>query len=182
MDKDEKMIQAQQMPVLTIESNGSYVTAADAKEQAWYELQNAYRSRRILSGVLGGIEESGESTVAVVYYKDFRVVIPVDEMMLNLTENAGYGEMKSRQIRILNHMLGCEVDFIILGIDAAAQSVVASRKQAMLVKRNKVTFLSVRSITDTADHKGIENFDQNCEAASLRSARAVMGILEQLSC
>ena len=54
MDQDEKMIQAQQMPVLTIESNGSYVTAADAKEQAWYELQNAYRSRRILSGVLGG--------------------------------------------------------------------------------------------------------------------------------
>lgn len=47
---------------------------------------------------------------------------------------------------------------------------------------NKVPFLSVRSITDTADHKGIENFDQNCEAASLRSARAVMGILEQLSC
>ena len=90
MDKDEKMIQAQQMPVLTIESNGSYVTAADAKEQAWYELQNAYRSRRILSGVLGGIEESGESTVAVVYYRDFRVVIPVDEMMLNLTENTGY--------------------------------------------------------------------------------------------
>ena len=140
MDKEEKMIQAQQMPVLTIESNGSYVTAADAKEQAWYELQNAYRSRRILSGVLGGIEESGESTVAVVYYRDFRVVIPVDEMMLNLTENTGYGEMKSRQIRILNHMLGCEVDFIILGIDAAAQSVVASRKQAMLVKRNKFFF------------------------------------------
>lgn len=140
MDKDEKMIQAQQMPVLTIESNGSYVTAADAKEQAWYELQNAYRSRRILSGVLGGIEESGESTVAVVYYKDFRVVIPVDEMMLNLTENVGYGEMKSRQIRILNHMLGCEVDFVILGIDAEAQSVVASRKQAMLVKRNKFFF------------------------------------------
>ena len=37
-------------------------------------------------------------------------------------------------------MLGCEVDFIILGIDAAAQSVVASRKQAMLVKRNKFFF------------------------------------------
>ena len=68
------------------------------------------------------------------------MVIPVDEMILNLTENAGYGEMKSRQIRILNHMLGCEVDFIILGIDAAAQSVVASRKQAMLVKRNKFFF------------------------------------------
>ena len=33
MENDEKKVQAQQMPVLTIESNGSYVTAADAKEQ-----------------------------------------------------------------------------------------------------------------------------------------------------
>ena len=47
---------------------------------------------------------------------------------------------------------------------------------------NKIPFLSVRSITDTADHKGIENFDKNCEAASQRSAEVVMGILEQLSC
>lgn len=47
---------------------------------------------------------------------------------------------------------------------------------------NKIPFLSVQSITDTADHKGIENFDKNCEAASQRSAEVVMGILEQLSC
>lgn len=140
MNNDEKKMHAQQMPVLTIENNGSYETAAGAKEQAWYELQNAYRSRRILSGILGGIEESGESSIAIVYYKDFRVVIPVDEMMLNLTENEGYGDMKTRQLRILNNMLGCKVDFVILGIDNAAQSVVASRKQAMLMKRNKFFF------------------------------------------
>lgn len=140
MDKDEKMMQVQQMPVLTIESNGNYVTAAEVKEQAWYELQNAYRSRRILSGILGGVEESGGSSIVVTYYKDFRVVIPVDEMMLNLQENQGYGEMKNRQRRILNSMLGCELDFIILGIDAEARSIVASRKQAMLAKRNKFFF------------------------------------------
>lgn len=47
---------------------------------------------------------------------------------------------------------------------------------------NKVPFLSVRSITDTADHKGEENFSKNCRTASRHSAEIVMGILEQLSC
>lgn len=45
---------------------------------------------------------------------------------------------------------------------------------------NNVPFLSVRTITDTATHKGIENFEQNCEAAAKRSAGIVIGILSQL--
>lgn len=44
---------------------------------------------------------------------------------------------------------------------------------------NRVPFLSVRTITDTAEHMGIENFEQNCETASERSAEIVMGILAQ---
>ncbi|MBT9776520.1 5'-methylthioadenosine/S-adenosylhomocysteine nucleosidase [Clostridium sp. MCC353] len=45
---------------------------------------------------------------------------------------------------------------------------------------NHVPFLSVRTITDTAAHKGIENFERNCEIASERSAEIVIGILEIL--
>lgn len=46
---------------------------------------------------------------------------------------------------------------------------------------NDIPFLSVRTITDTATHKGIENFDKNCETASKRSAEIVLGILNQLT-
>ena len=42
---------------------------------------------------------------------------------------------------------------------------------------NQIPFLSVRTITDTAGHKGIENFEKNCETASERAAQVVMGIL-----
>lgn len=42
---------------------------------------------------------------------------------------------------------------------------------------NGIPFLSVRTITDTASHMGIENFEKNCEAASERAAEIVMGIL-----
>ncbi len=45
---------------------------------------------------------------------------------------------------------------------------------------NNVPFLSVRTITDTVLHKGIENFEKNCEMASERSAKIVLGILQQL--
>lgn len=42
---------------------------------------------------------------------------------------------------------------------------------------NGIPFLSVRTITDTASHMGIENFEKNCQAASEKSAEAVIGII-----
>ncbi len=44
---------------------------------------------------------------------------------------------------------------------------------------NRIPFLSVRTVTDTAEHKGMENFDKNCETASEISAEIVLGILEE---
>lgn len=126
-----------ELPILTIESGGEYETAEIQTERVWHELQNAYRSRRILSGRLDGVEETTEGSVAIVYYNDFRVVIPVNEMMLNLSLQEGYGETKTRQLRILNNMLGCEIDFVIMGLDNEAGSIVASRRLAMLIKRKK---------------------------------------------
>lgn len=46
---------------------------------------------------------------------------------------------------------------------------------------NGVPFLSVRTVTDTAAHLGIENFEKNCEEASEKSAQVVLGILERLT-
>lgn len=45
---------------------------------------------------------------------------------------------------------------------------------------NDIPFMSVRTITDTAVHKGVENFEKNCEIASQKSAEIVLGILDQL--
>ena len=60
--------------------------------------------------------------VAVTYFNGFRIIIPMNEMMINLQgdgrENA---DTLNRQVRIANNMLGCDIDFII--------------KDAMLKKR-----------------------------------------------
>ena len=124
--------------ILTLSADAEVETPESREDTIWHELQNAYRTRKILTGTLGGIEKmEGGGTIAVVYYKEMRVVIPLAEMMINLVEDAAhdYGELVQRQNKILGNMLGCEIDFIIKGLDNASRSVVASRKDAMYKKR-----------------------------------------------
>ena len=124
--------------ILTVDVRGEAETHESIEDTIWHELQNAYRTRKILTGNLGGIEKmEGGGTIAVIYYKEMRVVIPLAEMMINLVEDEAhdYGEMIQRQNKILGNMLGCEIDFMIKGMDNASRSVVASRKDAMHKKR-----------------------------------------------
>lgn len=123
-------------PVLTIES-GDEIETEDAREAAaWHEIHNAYRTRRILSAPLGGIEQTDSGkTIAVVDYNGFRIVIPLKEMMVAPTAANSTDSMAVRQMKLLGNMLGAEIDFVILGIDSKSRSVVASRREAMMRKR-----------------------------------------------
>ena len=128
--------------VLTIDVDAQVESMEEQEEARWHQLLNAHRTRKILTGQLGGIEklESGWM-VAVTYFNGFRIIIPMNEMMINLQgdgrENA---DTLNRQVRIANNMLGCDIDFIIKDLDNKSRSVVASRKDAMLKKRQ--TFIS----------------------------------------
>lgn len=106
----------------------------------WLELRTSMKSRRILSAKLEGIEKlpSG-SYIAVVYYKEFRIVIPANEMMIDISEYDDQSnlELNNRYAQILSRMLGAEIDFIISGIDKKEKKVVGSRKSAMLKKRQQ---------------------------------------------
>lgn len=120
--------------ILTLTADAEIETPEIREDTIWHELQNAYRTRKVLTGSLGSIKKmEGGSTIAVVYYKEMRVVIPLAEMMINLVEDEAhnYGELIQRQNKILGNMLGCEIDFIIKGLDNASRRVVASRKDAM---------------------------------------------------
>lgn len=126
-------------PILTLEVDGDVTTEAHELDAAWHEIHTSYRSRRILTGMLGGVEETETGkTLAVVDYKGFRVVIPLKEMLVKLEKNlkgAEYSDMIRRQNKLLSNMLGCEIDFIVKGVDSKTRTVVASRKEAMLKKR-----------------------------------------------
>ena len=128
-------------PVLTIES-GDEIETEDAREAAaWHEIHNAYRTRRILSASLGGIEQTDSGkTIAVVDYNGFRIVIPLKEMMVAPSAANSTDSMAVRQMKLLGNMLGAEIDFVILGIDSKSRSVVASRREAMMRKRQLFYF------------------------------------------
>lgn len=124
--------------VLTLTSDSVLETSQYKSDLIWHEIQNAYRTKKILTGMLGGIEKSENGNlIAIVYYKDFRIVIPISEMMIHLIQDDehDYGELVLRQNKILNNMLGCEIDFIVKGLDSKTRSIAASRKEAMLKKR-----------------------------------------------
>ena len=125
--------------VLTIDARDRIQTEEEREEIIWHEIRNAYRTRRILTGILGGVEQTQSGrTLAIVDYKGFRVAIPILEMLLytgEMPSNREYLELMGRLNRMLSTMLGAEIDFMVKGIDSNTRSIVASRKDAMLRKR-----------------------------------------------
>ncbi len=131
-------------PILTVEANAPVDTEENLADIAWHEIQNAYRTRRILTGYLGGIEQTeAGKTIAIVEHNGFRVIIPLKEMVFGLPNNLfgrEYADMMIRQNKLLSNMLGCEIDFVVKGIDSASRSIVASRTEAMMKKRKLFYF------------------------------------------
>ncbi len=128
--------------ILTIDVDSHVESLKDQEDARWHQLLNAHRTRKILTGTLSGIEklESGW-VVAVTYFNGFRIIIPMDEMMINLSgDGRENSDALNRQTRIANNMLGCSIDFLIKDLDAKSKSVVASRKDAMLKKRQMFYF------------------------------------------
>ena len=125
--------------ILTIDAGDTVHTEEDLAEIAWHEIHNAYRTRKHLTGILGGVEylESGV-TVGVVEYKGYRIIIPIKEMTAsnpNKISANDYEGYMIRQHKLVSSMLGAEIDFLVKGIEAKTRSVVASRKDAMMKKR-----------------------------------------------
>ena len=130
--------------ILTIEARSDVTTEEHLADIAWHEIHNAYRTRRILTGFLGGLErtDSGK-TVAVIEYNGYRVLIPFKEMAIgipNQLTGKEYSDMVIRYNKLFSNMMGCEIDFIVRGIDSKTKSVVASRADAMMKKRKTFYF------------------------------------------
>ena len=131
-------------PVLTIDAGDEVDTRNTRDDIIWHEIQHAYLTKRILSGMLTGVEQlDNRKTIAVVDFKGLRILIPLKEMMILLDNPSGkqhHGDTILRQVKLLGNMLGCEIDFLIRGIDSATRAIVASRREAVLRKRQKFYF------------------------------------------
>ncbi len=139
-----EMTQNDTAPILTVDVRGDVVTNEDRADIAWHEIHNAYRTRRILTGILGGVEQQDNGkSLAVVEYKGYRVAIPVKEMLVGIPNDLRGQQYTNLMLQLnkrLSNMMGCEIDFVVMGIDSKARTIVASRAEAMLRKRQLFYF------------------------------------------
>ena len=180
--------------VLTIEARDEVQTEEEREAILWHEIQNAHWTRRILTGTLDGVEQTESGlTVAVVNYKGFRVAIPVKEMMLfsgKVPSGPEFRELMSRMRAILTARLGSEIDFVVKGHENKTRSVVASRRDAMLRKRQSF-YLDTNELGQPLIHEGrvvqarvvavaekvirVEVFGVECAIAARGLSRAWVG-------
>lgn len=108
----------------------------DEFETQWNEIVTFYRTRRLVPVTITGIEKTQlAGHVVVTYYKNQRILVPLTEMLIFQSEDS---DMDYSQFeRICSTMLGAEIDVIIKGIDKKTESVVGSRRDAMMRKREK---------------------------------------------
>ena len=125
--------------ILTVDAKDRIETEEERREVIWHEIKTSHITGRILTGTLDGVEQTPSGhTIVVVDYKGYRIAIPLKEMMLYsgpVPYGAKYKPFMERMNSILATMLTAEIDFIVRGLDNTARSVVASRKAAMLRKR-----------------------------------------------
>ena len=128
--------------IVTLEVGGSVETQQDRDDEAWHEIKHSQYANRPLSGMLSKVERLDNIVqLAIVYYKGIRVSIPVSEMMITLSRPPGQSdtEYDIRVTKLINRMMGTEIDFIVRGTtdDGNNRVAVASRKAAMLSLRRR---------------------------------------------
>lgn len=143
--------------ILTVDAKDRIETEDERREIIWHEIKTSHVTGRILTGILSGVEQTPSGiTVVVLDYKGFRVAIPLKEMMLYsgpVPHGAKYKPFMERMNGILSTMLTAEIDFIVRGLNHNERSAVASRKAAMLRKR-QTFYLDTNEDGEPLVHEG----------------------------
>lgn len=131
--------------VLTIDGERTVETEADKARNDLIDLTESLKTGRILSGTIQGVERPNgkASAFAVIYHGAFKVIVPAEEAV-ELPEDLRDQEPEDVLHYLLTKRLGAEVDYIVKGIDANASIAVASRLDAMRIKRREYYFGSDR--------------------------------------
>ena len=128
---------ADEQDILTIESTRTVETEADKAKNNLLDLMESLRGKRILQGVIQGVESSrnGEPR-AVVFKGEFKVMIPAS---LCVERPKDFRGMKPNDVLkyLITKRLGAEVEYIVKGIDPESGVVVASRHEAMAIRRRQ---------------------------------------------
>ncbi len=127
--------------VVTIDNERRVETDEDKAQNDLLDLLESLKGGRFLTGVIQGVEstENGNESFAVIYRGVFKIIIPAMELIEEPNDYRGLNP-KDVQKYLLEKRLGTEIDYMIKGIDKESGLAVASRKDAMKVKRRMYYF------------------------------------------
>ena len=127
-----------EMTVISIDERLTVQTEADKAKNDLLDLLESYKTGRILTGTIQGVERSGDNgpALAVLYHGDFKIIIPASEAVEPPADFRGRNPDEVMHY-LLTKRLGAEVDYIIKGIDHQTDLAVGSRLEAMRAKRRQ---------------------------------------------
>ena len=127
--------------LITLDERRSVASSSDKQMDDLIDLVQSLKSRRILSGIVQGVERStnGGFPVAVVYYGSYKITIPAEDFIDKPNEYKGTS-LKDSYGLFMSKRLGAEIDYIVKKVDDVNKTAVASRKEAMRIKRKMFYF------------------------------------------
>lgn len=127
-----------QMTIISIDERLTVQTEADKAKNDLLDLLESFKTGRILTGTIQGVERSGENgpALAVLYHGDFKIIIPASEALEPPADFRGRNPDEVMHY-LLTKRLGAEVDYIIKGMDHQTDLAVGSRLEAMRAKRRQ---------------------------------------------
>lgn len=135
--------------IAPIDERPAFQTDFEKNRSDLLDLMESLHGRRILTGYFQGLEQSSPSasSCAVIYYGNYKVIIPVTEAVIAPEDLHGL-EPDAALRFLVTKRLGAEVDFIVKGIDEMELLAVASRLEAMAQKRHQYFFGKKRALLE----------------------------------
>ena len=120
--------------IVSIDDVRSVETDEDKAKNDLLDLTESLKAGKILTGTVHGVERTADDAVAVIYHGAYKVIIPTYEAIV---PPSNYRDIPKAEVHeyLLTKRLGAEFDYIVKGIDTEARVAVASRIEAMKIKR-----------------------------------------------
>ena len=120
--------------IVSIDDVRSVETDEDKAKNDLLDLTESMKAGKILTGTVHGVERTADDAVAVIYHGAYKVIIPTYEAIV---PPSNYRDIPKAEVNeyLLTKRLGAEFDYIVKGIDTEARVAVASRIEAMKIKR-----------------------------------------------
>ena len=120
--------------ILSINSTLHAETDKKKLNDAFMDLHESQKVEKLMSGILCGIEQYGNSIVGIVQHEKFKIMLPADHFTL-LTEETDVDEIRRLQKLYMTARLGSEVDFVITKTDRINLLAAGNRIKAMRIRQ-----------------------------------------------